>query len=619
MLDETQAFGSPATAYALFEDRLRVAAGEGVEEHRRRIAELWARFNAVAVENEMAWDRTRLSAAQIAEPSSDNRMISFPYTKAMVANNTVDMASALLLCSTDAAATAGVPADRLVYPHVIASAHETWQVINRHRLDHLPALERAGHVAFDAAGIEPLDVDHVDLYACFPSIVQLSCAALGFSTDRPLTMTGGLGFAGAPVANAAGQSLAAIVPAVRRGGWGFVHANGGFATKHSCGIYANHPPERFVNVECGTTEDWRDAGPDGPGTAVVEAATVAFDRDGPVACRRRPAQRRRTAGVGVDERCRRHRRGDERRPRRRADDAHRCGRAAAMTRHDAVARTVRLVGDGLTLAADERGDPGDPAIVLLHGGGQTRHAWGSAATTFARRGWHTVAVDLRGHGDSDWAADGDYDLGAFAGDVRAVAASLPRRPALVGASLGGLASLIAVGEATEPAADALVLVDVTPSVVLDGAQRIRDFMAGGLEGFDRLEDAAALISAYLPHRPPPADLSGLRKNLRQRDGRWYWHWDPRFMTSRSGIDGQRGLVDHDRLAAAARRVAVPTLLVRGGMSDIVSEEGVSEFRRLVPHAEVVDVAGAGHMVAGDRNDAFNDAVIDFVERHARNP
>ena len=154
-------------------------------------------------------------------------------------------------------------------------------MINRDRLDHLPALERAGHVAFVAAGIGPLDVDHVDLYACFPSIVQLSCAALGFSTDRPLTMTGGLGFAGAPVANAAGQSLAAMVPAVRRGGWGFVHANGGNATKHSCGIYANHPPEHFVNVECGTTEDWRDAGPDGAGTAVVEAATVAFDREGP--------------------------------------------------------------------------------------------------------------------------------------------------------------------------------------------------------------------------------------------------------------------------------------------------------------------------------------------------
>ena len=114
-------------------------------------------------------------------------------------------------------------------------------------------------------------------------------------------------------------------------------------------------------------------------------------------------------------------------------------------------------------------------------------------------------------------------------------------------------------------------------------------------------------------RPRPRDLSGLRKNLRQRDGKWHWHWDPRFVRGRDGIDGQEGLVDHDRLAAAARRVSVPTLLVRGRMSDIVSEDGVRELRELIPHAEVVDVAGAGHMVAGDRNDAFNGSVTEFIE------
>src|SRR5690606_18156983 len=99
-------------------------------------------------------------------------------------------------------------------------------------------------------------------------------------------------------------------------------------------------------------------------------------------------------------------------------------------------------------------------------------------------------------------------------------------------------------------------------------------------------------------------------------GRWYWHWDPRFIRNREGVDGQEGLVDHDRLADAARKVTIPTLLVRGRMSDIVSDEGVRELRTLIPHAEVVDVAGAGHMVAGDRNDAFNQAVIDFIDRVA---
>jgi non-heme chloroperoxidase len=278
-------------------------------------------------------------------------------------------------------------------------------------------------------------------------------------------------------------------------------------------------------------------------------------------------------------------------------------------------RTVRLDGDGLTLAADAYGDERDPPVVLLHGGGQTRHAWGGAASALAAAGRYTLSVDLRGHGDSDWAKDGDYEMDAFASDVRAVATGLPRPPVLVGASLGGLASLVAVGASDGPIATALVLVDVTPTIEQEGADHIRGFMKEGSRGFDRLEDAADAIAAFIPHRPRPQDLSGLRKNLRQPDdGRWYWHWDPRFIHGRDGVDGQEGLVDHDRLAAIARRVTVPTLLVRGKMSDIVSDRGARELQELIPHAEVVDVAGAGHMVAGDRNDAFNRAVIDFVWR-----
>ena len=274
---------------------------------------------------------------------------------------------------------------------------------------------------------------------------------------------------------------------------------------------------------------------------------------------------------------------------------------------------LRIAGHDLELAATAYGDPANPPVVLLHGGGQTRHAWGTAGNAFAARGRYALSVDLRGHGDSQWAPDGDYGMGAFASDVLAVSAALPQRPALVGASLGGLASLVAVGESDDPVATALVLVDVTPMVEMDGAMRIRNFMLEGMGGFKRLEDAADAIAAFIPSRPRPRDLSGLRKNLRQRNGRWHWHWDPRFVRGRDGIDGQEGLVDHDRLAAAARRVSVPTLLVRGRMSDIVSEDGVRELRELIPHAEVVDVAGAGHMVAGDRNDAFNGSVTEFIE------
>lgn len=268
------------------------------------------------------------------------------------------------------------------------------------------------------------------------------------------------------------------------------------------------------------------------------------------------------------------------------------------------------------MAVDAYGDESAPPVLLLHGGGQTRHAWGTAASAFAAAGRYALSLDLRGHGDSDWSPDGVYGFDRLAADVRVVVEDLGSLPAIVGASLGGLAALVAIGETTDPVASALVLVDVAPRIEQAGREKIGNFMRGGMRGFDSLEDAADSIAAYLPHRPRPKDLSGLKKNLRQRgDGRWYWHWDPRFTANREGVDGQAGFVRHERLVEAARHVTIPTMLVRGRMSDIVSDESVRELRELMPHAEVVDVAGAGHMVAGDKNDAFNDVVIDFVHRH----
>ena len=278
-------------------------------------------------------------------------------------------------------------------------------------------------------------------------------------------------------------------------------------------------------------------------------------------------------------------------------------------------QTVRLAGAGVGLAADIYGGPGAPPVFLLHGGGQTRHAWGSAATAFAAGGRRAYSIDLRGHGHSDWSPDGIYDLPRFAADVVSVAGGIDARPALVGASLGGLSALVAIGNSDRPIASALVLVDVAPRIEREGAQKIGDFMRGGMRGFDSLEEAADSIARYLPHRPRPANPAGLQKNLRRRgDGRWYWHWDPRFIANQEGVDGQEGKVRHERLCEAARRVTVPTLLVRGGMSDIVSDASVSELTELIPHAEVADVAGAGHMVAGDNNDAFNAAVLEFIQR-----
>jgi pimeloyl-ACP methyl ester carboxylesterase len=263
---------------------------------------------------------------------------------------------------------------------------------------------------------------------------------------------------------------------------------------------------------------------------------------------------------------------------------------------------------GVALVGEARGRPEDPPVLLLHGGGQTRHAWGTTAVSLARSGFHVIALDHRGHGDSAWPDDGDYGLATFADDVRAVAAQLGRAPALVGASLGGLAGLLAEGEGG-PLLAALVLVDVAPRVEQDGVRRILAFMERGLDGFASLDEAAEAIAGYLPHRKRPRDLGGLARNLRQGDdGRWRWHWDPRFVR-RDEVDPAWS---QERFVAAARRLRLPTLVVRGRMSDVLSEDGVRELRTLVPHAAYVDVAGAAHMVAGDDNDAFAGAVIAFL-------
>ena len=279
--------------------------------------------------------------------------------------------------------------------------------------------------------------------------------------------------------------------------------------------------------------------------------------------------------------------------------------------------TLRLAGAGLTLAADAYGPDDGPPVLLFHGGGQTRHAWGGTARLLGDKGWRATTVDLRGHGDSDWATpDGGYSLDAFAADIRAVAAVQAQPPVLIGASLGGLSSLGAIAEAPAgvTVAGGLVLVDVAPRLEEEGIARIAEFMLGNLDGFASLDEVADAVAAYNPHRPRPSDLSGLRKNVRLRDdGRWYWHWDPRFLLG-GRTDEPRSLRNEDRLDDAARVLTLPTLLIRGRQSDVLSEAGAQHLVSLVPHARYVDVGGAGHMVAGDRNDAFNDAVLEFLRQ-----
>lgn len=267
-------------------------------------------------------------------------------------------------------------------------------------------------------------------------------------------------------------------------------------------------------------------------------------------------------------------------------------------------------GGGLVMAADVWGDEARPPLLLLHGGGQTRHAWDRTGPRLAALGWRVIAPDLRGHGDSGWSADGDYDLDLFAQDVRALVDEIGGHPVLVGASLGGLSALLAAGEAPRAAIRALVLVDVAHRPDPRGFHRIVEFMRGAPEGFSSVDEAAAAVGAHLPQRPRPAGSPGLRNNLRRQGDRWIWHWDPRMLDSFEGRMDPPGMAE--RLLSAGRRAGVPLLLVRGQVSDVVREDIAEQFCDQVPGARRVEVAGAGHMVAGDRNEHFLDAIIPFL-------
>ncbi|MEC9465967.1 MAG: alpha/beta hydrolase [Myxococcota bacterium] len=273
---------------------------------------------------------------------------------------------------------------------------------------------------------------------------------------------------------------------------------------------------------------------------------------------------------------------------------------------------------GLQLHASAWGDPRNPLVLMLHGGGQTRHAWLKTALVLAQNGYYAVAPDGRGHGDSDWDSNGNYSIEVFRDDLAHWVEYLGSpAPTLVGASLGGFTSLLYEGLFEGPHCRALVLVDMAPTVQPKGVQRVVDFMKASPDGFVSLEEAADAIAAYLPHRKRPSDLSGLSKNLRQGpDGRYRWHWDPQFIVGKGDEKPEEeGIALRNQLIHSAQSLVVPTLLVRGKLSDVVSREDVDRLLSYAPHAEFVDISDAGHMVTGDSNDPFSQAIVDFLVRH----
>jgi pimeloyl-ACP methyl ester carboxylesterase len=267
---------------------------------------------------------------------------------------------------------------------------------------------------------------------------------------------------------------------------------------------------------------------------------------------------------------------------------------------------------GLLLAADVGGSPEGICIVLSPGAGQTRLAWRHLAKHLVSQGHRVISLDLRGHGESAWAADGDYSIEAFVDDLLAVLATQRGPLVLIGASIGGIASLLAVARHRSADIRGLVLVDVVPNMQTSGLERIRGFMSAGEAGFADIDEAADAVARYLPHRPRPASSASLAKNLRRgKDGRWYWHWDPAFHAG-SRQRAEEGMLT--KMESAATSISVPTLLVSGSRSEVVDIAGATRLLHLIPHAQWVNVQDAAHMVAGDQNDLFDAEIDSFVRR-----
>jgi acetyl-CoA C-acetyltransferase len=277
----------PVDVYPLFESAIRHRRGETLDQHRDRIAELWARFNAVAAANPDAWLRRPMTAREIREPSAGNRMVAFPYPKAMCSNWDVDQAAALIVCSAQAASGAGVPRDRWVFPLAGAEADDTALVSHRRELGRSPAIAAAWSALSAASGLGTGDIAHVDLYSCFPSAVEAAAEAVGLEESRQLTVTGGLTFAGGPLSNYVTHSIAAMMGVLRADdrAAGLITANGGFLTKHALGVYSAHPgrrPFRRVRVaDADVPQHARQLATQPPPAVVIEACTVLHDHAGP--------------------------------------------------------------------------------------------------------------------------------------------------------------------------------------------------------------------------------------------------------------------------------------------------------------------------------------------------
>ena len=278
-------FMMPTQIYPLFESAIRAHRQENHLDHRKRISSLWEGYNQVATANEYAWVQTPMTAQEIMEPTPENRMVGYPYTKAMNANSFVDFGGALIICSTGAAQSLGIPSDKWVFPHAATDGHATYFFSERNNLHESPAIRITSKACLELADITIDDVGPMDLYSCFPSVVQITMSELGIQPDRTTTTTGGLSFFGGPMNSYVIHAIASTVDAVRASEeYGFIHANGGYATKHACAVYSNRPPKgdfqrRNVQEEI-NAHPKREVAIDPVGKSIIESYTVLHDREG---------------------------------------------------------------------------------------------------------------------------------------------------------------------------------------------------------------------------------------------------------------------------------------------------------------------------------------------------
>jgi len=279
-------FLMPTQIYPLFESAIRAHRKETHYEHRMRISSLWEGFNRVAAANEHAWVQTPMTAEEIMEPTADNRMVGYPYTKAMNANSFVDFGGAIIICSVAKARSLGIDSDNWVFPHSATDGHATFLFSERDNFHESPAIRVTSKRCLELADISIDNVGPMDLYSCFPSVVQITMNELGIDPERAATTTGGLSFFGGPMNSYVIHAIASTIDEIRKTGeYGFVHANGGYATKHACAVYHNKPPKgqfRRMNVQEEIEASPKREVEENPiGKSVVEAYTVLHGREGP--------------------------------------------------------------------------------------------------------------------------------------------------------------------------------------------------------------------------------------------------------------------------------------------------------------------------------------------------